>query len=371
MPDYTTSTNMGLTIPIVSQTDGPTYATYINNDLSNIIDSHDHSSGKGVRITPDGINISSDLPFGDNNVTQARSVRFNPQSSTLAAASDLGCLYESGVDLYYNDGSGNQIRLTQSGGVSGTPGSITSLVAPATVTYTAPSFVFQSGVNTAGNLDGRNVILRNSSASSNGLTLSPPSGMPSDFTITLPTLPASQSFMTIDGSGAMAAPVVYPLPTAGIANAAVTVAKLQASNYLISSSSGVASVTVSSMSHIANLGMNFTSNGRPIIITLIPDGTQGASSTNDSYFSVAGTTTSSPLGRVGLTRDDVIVSVAGIGGVNVDDGSSGATLEYPVSSFSFFDTPAAGTYGYSIQLGLISGTSVTIRNAKLVIYELF
>lgn len=199
---------MNLTIPVVSQEPGPQYASDINSCLTTI-DSHDHSSGKGLQITPAGMNITSDLSFGGNNAIALRSTRFTSQSSPIAGASDLGCLYESGVDLYYNDGSGNQIRLTQSGGIAGTPGSISGLVPPASVTYSAPTFVFQSGVSIAANLDARNIILRNSGAGSFGLTLSPPSSMGADFTITLPSLPGAQSFMTIDASGAIAAPIAY------------------------------------------------------------------------------------------------------------------------------------------------------------------
>lgn len=221
---------MGLPIPIVSQDPGPTYATNVNTCLTTI-DSHDHSTDKGVPITPSGMNITADLPFGGNNVTQARSVRFSSQPAPISGISDIGCVYESGVDLYYNDGDGNQVRLTQSGGVAGTPGSITGLVSPAAVTYVAPTFVFQSGSNIAGNLDARNVILRNSAASSYGLTLQPPAGMVGDFNVVLPALPGSQSFMTIDASGNMAAPVVYPLTAAGIATGTINTSSFNSSVY--------------------------------------------------------------------------------------------------------------------------------------------
>lgn len=226
----TTSPNMNLTIPTVSQEPGPDYASDINSSLS-VIDAHDHSTGKGVQITPAGLNINSDLSLGANNATQARSLRFNAQPSPISGISDLGCIYESGVDLYYNDGSGNQIRITQSGGVAGSPGSITGLVAPATVTYVAPTFVFQSGVNIAGNLDGRNLVLRNSTASSNGLTLSPPNAIASDYTITMPTLPGSQSIMTLDASGAIATPAVYPITAAGIATGTINTSSFNSSVY--------------------------------------------------------------------------------------------------------------------------------------------
>src|SRR4051812_17947618 len=117
----TTSPNMNLLIPTVGSEPGPEYAQDVNDSLT-LIDQHDHTPGHGVQINPDGMDISSDLTFNNHNLTNARSIRFSPQGSPLALAADLGCIYESGVDLYYNDGNGNQVRLTQSGSVAGTSG---------------------------------------------------------------------------------------------------------------------------------------------------------------------------------------------------------------------------------------------------------
>src|SRR4051812_5012966 len=103
MANETTSPNMLLPIPGVGLTDGPTFATDINYCLT-IIDSHNHSSGNGVQITPAGININSDLSFGSNNAISLRTARYTSQASLIpASGSDLDCVYVSGVDLYYND----------------------------------------------------------------------------------------------------------------------------------------------------------------------------------------------------------------------------------------------------------------------------
>jgi hypothetical protein len=113
-------------------------------------------------------------------------------------------LYENGVDLFYNDGNGTQIRITQSGGIVGTPGSIGGLVPPASVTYVSatPAFVFQSNVNTAANLDGGSITLRNIVLNSKGITINPPASLPANYSITLPSNPpASIKIMTMDSSG--------------------------------------------------------------------------------------------------------------------------------------------------------------------------
>lgn len=207
----TLSPNMSLIIPTVGQELGPDWALDINSSLSTL-DQHNHASGNGVQITPTGLNINSDLPFLGNNAISLRSVRFSPQGSPLGTPSDLGCLYESGVDLYYNDGNGVQIRLTSSGSPAGTPGSIANLVSPASVTYVSatPAFVFESAANTPANLDGGSVTIRDIVANSAGITLNAPPFLAADYDVTFPSsLPSAQSFLTLDNSGNLATPILF------------------------------------------------------------------------------------------------------------------------------------------------------------------
>lgn len=202
----TISPNMGLVVPTVGVEIGPDWATDLNASLD-IIDGHNHSAGQGVQVTPDGLNINSDLSFIGNNAISLRSTRFSPESSPISGVSDLNALSVSGVDLYYRDGSGNSIRMTQGGSIVGTSGSITGLVSPASATYIpgTQTFVWQSAAVTPANMDFASAIFRNLSASSKGLTLSPPNAMASDYTLTLPALPASTSIITVTSSGTMAA----------------------------------------------------------------------------------------------------------------------------------------------------------------------
>lgn len=203
MPN-TVSPNMSLVIPSVGLEPGPDYAIDVNNSLS-IIDLHDHTSGRGVQITPAGLNLDSDVSFLGNNATNLRSVRFNSQGSPLALGSDKGCLYESGVDLYYNDGNGNQIRMTSGGSVVGPTGTITGLVSPASATYNAgtQTFIWQSNTNVAANMDNASVTIRiPNTVGSAGTTIAASLSLVTPYTITLPTAPpASLSLVTMDNSG--------------------------------------------------------------------------------------------------------------------------------------------------------------------------
>ncbi len=202
-----TSPDMLLPIPDIGTELGPQYAIDINNCLT-IIDQHSHLPGSGIPIVAAALNINADLPFNAQNITGLRALRFTPQPIITPAGLDLGELFESGVDLYYNDGAGNQIRLTQSGGLAGSPGSIAGLVAPASATYIPLSgtFVWQSAANTAASMDSGPITIRNPILNGNGVTLSPINALGASYNIILPALPAQQSFVTLDSLGNMTAP---------------------------------------------------------------------------------------------------------------------------------------------------------------------
>lgn len=199
------SPNMSLPIPIPGVTPGPTWASNINSSFL-LIDQHNHSAGEGVQIQPNGLNINSDLTFGGNNATHLRTTRFTPQSGPITnTGADVGELYVSGNEIYYNDVSGgHQVKITTNGSVNAGAGSITGLPSgTASASYSAGTFTWQSATSTAANMDFRSAILRNSTASSKGLTLNPPAAMGADITETLPTIPAGLSFMTMSSAGNM------------------------------------------------------------------------------------------------------------------------------------------------------------------------
>jgi len=67
--------SMGLQKPEVTVTPGPQWATDLNASLD-LLDTHDHSNGKGVKITPAGININTNLTFNTNFATNAGGYQF-------------------------------------------------------------------------------------------------------------------------------------------------------------------------------------------------------------------------------------------------------------------------------------------------------
>lgn len=202
----TITPNMGLIVPTVGQEPGPNWASDLNADLGTL-DQHNHSSGQGVQITPAGLNINTDLPMNSNNITQINTTRYQALGSPLSGISpNLGCMYVASNELYYNDEAGNTVKITNNGSVNAGAGSISGLpsgTASASYVGVSGTFVWESATNTAANMDFASAIFRDQTLSSNGVTVSPPNSIPSDYAITWPpqNTTGSTVLLTYDTSG--------------------------------------------------------------------------------------------------------------------------------------------------------------------------
>lgn len=114
--------NMLLSLPTVSVTVGPEWATEINTALE-VVDAHDHSSDKGARITPAGLDINADLDISNQIFYNFKAVRFQEQNSALSGASNSNSLYSVQGDLYFTSGAGTDIQITDGGSLATSPGS--------------------------------------------------------------------------------------------------------------------------------------------------------------------------------------------------------------------------------------------------------
>jgi len=251
---------MNLPIPVVGVDPGPDYALNVDACFG-VLDSHNHASGSGVQITPSGLNINSDLPILGNNLTQAKTLRFNAQSAPIAGSSpNLDCLYVSGVDLYYNDGSGNQVRLTNGGSVAGTNGSIANLTSPASATFVAigGTFVWQSNINTAASMDMGSIVIRDLTAGANGVTIAAASALSNSYSLTLPSaLPGSNSFLTISTSGVLGS----ISQSGGITGSNIAASTVAGSNIAAATITGsnVAADTIALSNLVTGVTTSFTS----------------------------------------------------------------------------------------------------------------
>lgn len=225
---FTLSPNMNLPIAGVGTEAGPNYGFDVNASFT-LLDQHDHSPGRGIQITPAGLNINAALSMQGNNLIATNSIIFQAQS---ASDSDLLSLYvapgdESPTpisDLWFTDGVGNQIQITSNGEVNATIASIPG------ESFAFGTFFWKQGAGstTPANFDIGSITIRpNVAATTFGVMLAPPSGISSQYTINLPLLPASPAFLTIDNVGVISA---SPLLAGGITGSMIAANTITGAN---------------------------------------------------------------------------------------------------------------------------------------------
>jgi microcystin-dependent protein len=103
--------NMNLSLPSPSVTAGPTWATNVNTAFS-VVDTHDHSPGRGSLIPATALNITSDLSLNNTaKLLQVKSLNLAVQDTALPAA-NAQAVYSISGDLWYNNSAGTPVQLT-------------------------------------------------------------------------------------------------------------------------------------------------------------------------------------------------------------------------------------------------------------------
>ena len=217
----TLSPNMSLSVPTVGVDVGPTFAYQINTSL-NILDAHNHSPGNGVQIPPSGLNINSALTFQNQQATNMGAVLFQDQTSLAT----LNALYTKAGELWFNDPT-NPVQITSGGAVNATSSGISSGSASAAFSAGVLQVYSNLSTSTPGNIQGGSLLLGNNVANSNFLTLSPPSLTGGGWTLTLPAIPGSTSFLTLDTGGNITGSVPA---TAGITGSNIATATITGTN---------------------------------------------------------------------------------------------------------------------------------------------
>lgn len=201
--------NMGMSLPDPSVTTGPTWAQDLNDALD-VVDQHDHSSGKGVKVPAAGLNINADLSFQSHNINAVRTVRLDSQSTTPSGSDDIRVVYSKDGELAYRDASGNEVILTSGGSVAGATGTITGLTSPASAAFNSVSglFSFLKDSSKPGKVAVSDIKLYEyDNASAAAVTIASPASLGAAYTLTLPTaVPATVSqalFMKTTGAAAL------------------------------------------------------------------------------------------------------------------------------------------------------------------------
>ena len=115
---------MGLNTSTPGVTSGLGAATNIESNWPTI-DSHNHSGGQGALVISAGININADLPFSGNRASTLLSTQYNSQGAVLTGIANDRSVYVVGSELYFRDGSGNNVQITSAGFVSNSSGVFT------------------------------------------------------------------------------------------------------------------------------------------------------------------------------------------------------------------------------------------------------
>jgi hypothetical protein len=114
---------LNLNLPTPTVTIGPDWAEQINAAFE-LVDSHDHSSGKGTKIKTSGINIDSDFSLNNFRLLSVRATKFLNLTATLTGSANAGSVYMANGDLYFTNNNGAAVQITSGGSIVSTPTSL-------------------------------------------------------------------------------------------------------------------------------------------------------------------------------------------------------------------------------------------------------
>lgn len=217
---------MKMKLPVPGTTPAGQWGGQLNEALRDHVDSHDHVPGRGKPVPSDGIKIDKDLQFRGNSATNAKSVGLVSQQTKIGTP---GHVHVVDGDLYFTDGHGRHVRLTENGQVvPGLEGNIQGLVHPAEARYSGveQKFTFTQNVNTGirAMLDVGGLMIRAMAAGAKRILLKAPE-IVDEYDLTLPdALPESNLPVFLDEKGQLS--TTGQLQTAQIADKAVTTAKI-------------------------------------------------------------------------------------------------------------------------------------------------
>jgi len=201
------SNSMNLNLPTVSVTPGPAWATQVNVALTAVAE-HNHSSGNGVKITPAGINIISELVFNNNNATGLRSARLQSQGAVINLVADLGCLTNVNGDLYWVNQAGTPVQITTGGAINiasvGTIGGDygqSGVTASVAYSNTTKTFTFLQGSGQAARMFTGTLNIANEGTGALSVSLGA-SASTASYALTLPiAAPAADTVLSFDTAG--------------------------------------------------------------------------------------------------------------------------------------------------------------------------
>ena len=209
------------TIPTVSTTVGPDYASQVNACIEEIRATID------AKVTPAGLDMNATLSFlsGGTNypITNLERANFQNKSGTIDAALYPNALYVVNGDLYYNDNSGNEVRIINAGAlnIAATGGITGSGYGSGSVevnwSTADAAYKLKSGASSYASAWMNDLYLNDGDTNFVRITAQ---AMAADYALTLPAaLPGSTSLLTLTSGGSVLSsrdPSVDTVTTTGV-----------------------------------------------------------------------------------------------------------------------------------------------------------
>ena len=201
----TTTNNMGLVLPDPSVTLGPDWAVQLNAALA-LLDTHDHSTGKGVKVTPAGFNFTADLPCAGFKLTDCGVVGLRSLVANLTTA---GSLHIKNGDLYHVSSNGTAVQITSgtglnlssTGTIGGDFGSV-GVTASATYTDSLKTFSWLQASGISAKMFMGDILLTYPGAGENSVTLKAQTGSAAyPFSFPLAQATANDQVMAVSTAG--------------------------------------------------------------------------------------------------------------------------------------------------------------------------
>jgi hypothetical protein len=223
------SPNMQLILPTPGG-DAGSWGDELNAAFVPLLDAHDHTTGKGVQITPPGLNLNADVSFQTHSATHLQSADFD-EVAALSTGSRRLFWNSADHELYIRTAAGVNVKLTSGAGLNATllggiGGDYLSVGALLAFDDTTDRYLFQQEVSAAvrqfARLASADLDIYEFKAAgatpvpTRRVRLQSPVSLAADYAITmLAALPGAQSLLQVDNAGVLTASMTLPsAPTA-------------------------------------------------------------------------------------------------------------------------------------------------------------
>lgn len=349
---------MTLTLPVVSTTIGPLWAEELNTALE-LVDLHDHTSGKGVKVPTAGLNINADLSFAGNAALSLKHVGITSGITDPAIA---GAVYVKNGDLYFTSPTLTAVQLTDGTSIKGVTGNISGLGdggSSAAFNDFTEDFTFRFGSSNrfaAFNIgEVRLYPFDGVNGYANPITVKAPLSLAAAYQITLPgSLPLADNVLSVTSAGVVQQGLgdgSAAAPSIAFASDPDTGMYRFATNTIGLAVNGLCKLELSSARTLVNTPLlQIDANGTATVPTFAPgsNAATGISASGNTMYAIANSTTLMTLNTTSVKAEIPLYAAVGLtvqaGGAAIT-GNSSVTGKFTATNG--LDVDAAGIYSKS------------------------